>query len=71
MKINVLKTGDEVVNVTQDFVAVRRKNGEVDILPLVQENGSLWVDAQNVLTIGYGMNSVEVQTEDGITVQTF
>lgn len=71
MKINVLKSGDEVLNVTQDFVAVRRKNGEVDILPLVQENGSLWVDAQNVLTIGYGMNSVEVQTEDGVTIHTF
>lgn len=71
MKINVLKSGDEVLNVTQDFVAVRRKNGEVDILPLVQENSSLWVDAQNVLTIGYGMNSVEVQTEDGVTIHTF
>lgn len=71
MKINVLKSGDEVLNVTRDFVAVRRKNGEVDILPLVQENGSLWVDAQNVLTVGYGMNSVEVQTEDGVTIHTF
>ena len=37
MKINVLKKGDRVISVTSEFVAVQRKNGEVDIVPLIRD----------------------------------
>ena len=41
MKINILNKGDKVLNVTENFIAVERKNGEVDIVPLAKdENGS-------------------------------
>ena len=37
MKIGVMRKGDEILNVTPEFIAVRRKNKEVDILPLVRD----------------------------------
>ena len=37
MFVGVLKKGDRVLNVTPEFVAVERKNGEVDVLPLIKE----------------------------------
>ena len=33
MKIGILKKGDKVLTITAEFIAVQRKNGEVDIIP--------------------------------------
>ncbi len=71
MKINILHEGDKVLNVTNDFIAVERISGEVDILPLIKENGGIWIDTTHILTIGYGENIVQVETEDGITITNF
>lgn len=71
MRIDVLRAGDKVINVTNDFVAVERANGEVDILPLVHDDTGLWVDATKVLTIGYGENVVQVETVDGVVITNF
>ena len=46
MKIGVLKKGDQVLNVTPEFIAVQRKNGEVDIIPLVKDEMGLRVDIE-------------------------
>ena len=32
IRIEVLKKGDKVLSVTSEFIAVQRKNGEVDLL---------------------------------------
>ena len=56
MKIGVLKKGDQVLNVTPEFIAVQRKNGEVDI--------------EKIVTIGYGNNTVQASTDE-IMVTTF
>lgn len=70
MLIGVLKKGDRVLSVAADFIAVERKNGEVDIIPLDKQDGSLRVDMEHVVTIGYGDNIV--QTTDGeMTITTF
>lgn len=71
MKINVLRNNDRVINVTENFVAIERSNGEVDILPFVKENGNMWIDAENILTIGFGDNSIEVKTDNGVTITNF
>lgn len=70
MKINVLKKGDRVISVTSEFVAVQRKNGEVDIIPLLRDGTGLRVDIENIVTIGYGNNTVQAKTDD-IVVTTF
>ena len=35
MKIKVLHQGDKVLNVTAEFIVIKRVNGEVDIIPIV------------------------------------
>jgi len=71
MKISILKKGDKVINVTADFIAVERKNGEVDIVPLVKEGNSLWIDTENITTIGYGNYTVQSETIDGVIITNF
>ena len=71
MKINVMKSGDKVLNVTSEFVAIERVSGEVDILPFIRQESGVWVDTKNVLTIGYGENTVETVTDNGITITNF
>ena len=41
MTIGILKKGDSVLNVTPEFIAVQRKNGEVDIVPLLKDETGL------------------------------
>lgn len=68
IKINVLKKGDEVLSVTERFVAIKRKNGCVDIYNLyTNENNEIIVDPIVVTTIGYGEGSIEKMSEDGET----
>ncbi len=70
MKINVLKKGDRVISVTSEFIAVQRKNGEVDIITLIRDETGLRVDIENIVTVGYGNNTIQVATDD-IVVTTF
>jgi len=70
MKIGVLKKGDQVLNVTAEFIAVQRKNGEVDIIPMIKDEMGLRVDIENIVTIGYGNNTVQAATDD-LVVTTF
>lgn len=70
MKIGILKKGDKVLNVTSEFIAVQRKNGEVDIIPMIKDEMGLRVDIEGIVTIGYGENIVEISTDD-VVVTTF
>ena len=70
IKIGVLKKGDQVLNVTSEFIAVQRKNVEVDILPLVKDEMGLRVDIEEIVTIGYGNNTVQA-SDNEIVVTTF
>lgn len=70
MKIGVLRKGDQVLNVTPEFIVVQRKNGEVDIIPLVKDEMGLRVDIEHIVTIGYGNNTVHAVTDE-IVVTTF
>lgn len=71
MKINVMNKGDKVLNVTSEFVAVQRKNGEVDIIPLIVEDKGVWVDVEKITTISYGNNTVQTEVIDGIVITNF
>ena len=71
MKVNVLHEGDRVLNVTNEFVAVERVSGEVDILPLINEEGGMRIDTQHTLTIGYGNNTIQIEAENGLTIINF
>ncbi len=71
MKIRILHKGDTVLNITKEFIAVRRKNGEVDLIRLLNEEGGVRVDIENIVTIGFGDNVVETKNENGVIVSNF
>ena len=56
MKINVMSKGDKVLNVTSELLTIQRKNGEVDIIPLILDDSGVRIDTENIVTIGYGNN---------------
>ena len=70
MTIGILKKGDHVISVTSDFIAVERKNGEVDIIPLSKDGATFRIDSDNIVTISYGDNIVQTQSGD-VTITTF
>lgn len=74
MKVKILRKGYSVISVSGNLAAVQRKNGEVDIIPLIpDENGFPMIDTEHILTIGYGSGSVEskVRNADGDDVTLF
>lgn len=71
MVLGLLKKGDEVLNVTNEFVAIKRKKGEVDIVPIVKAGESWRVDYGNIITIGYGDNTVTFESENGVQITNF
>ena len=71
MRINVLNPNDRVINVTNEFIAIERDNGEVDILPFVRDECGMWVDTVNILTVGYGNNTIQTETDNGVTITNF
>ena len=71
MRINVLKKGDRVMSVMPEMIVVERKNGEVDIIPLLIDGRNVRIDYENISAIGYGNNVVEIQNEDGFKVTNF
>ena len=76
IKIKILNKGDTVISVTEKMIAVQRKNGEVDVIPLIFDEVGYppRVDIENIVTISYGTNSVEttVEGDDGeIKITTF
>ena len=64
MVIGVLKKGDRVISVTSEVVAIERKNGEVDIIPIIKDETGLRVDTEGIVTIGYGNNTVQTTVGD-------
>lgn len=70
VKIGILRKGDRVLNVTPEFIAVQRAKGEVDLVPLIQDEMGLRVDTERIVTIGYGNNTVQAAKED-VVVTTF
>lgn len=50
IRVEVLKKGDKVLSVTSEFIAVQRKNGEVEVLPMVKDEMGLRVDTEHIIT---------------------
>ena len=71
IKIGIMNKGDEVLTVTQEFIAVRRKNGEVDLVKIVCEENGWRVDEKNMIRIGYGNNTVTAKTDEDVSIVNF
>jgi len=73
ININILKKGDEVIAINDRFLAVKRKNGTVDIFNVMfNEENEIFIDPVKAAAIGYGEGTVGKDLEDGeTTVYTF
>ena len=71
--IDILKKGDEVLSINDKFLAVKRKNGTVDIYKVMfNEENEIFIDPITAAIIGYGEGTVGKTLEDGeTTVYTF
>lgn len=67
-EINILHKGDTVLSINDRFLAIKRKNGEVDIYNVVFSNdGNFLIDPIKSAKIGYGEGVVSKTLEDGET----
>lgn len=73
VNIDILKKGDEVMAINERILAVKRKNGCVDIYTvLYNEQGEIFIDPVKAATVGYGEGIVSKESADGeTTVYTF
>lgn len=68
LNVNFLQKGDEVLSITDHILAVRRKNGEVDLYKVVvgdDEEMPIYVDPIKIAVIGFGNGTVEKELDDG------
>ena len=70
LRIEVLKKGDSIVNVTDHHIAIKRKDGEVDLIPIVKDDSGWRIDVEHIITIGYGNNTVS-EVIGGVTITHF
>lgn len=71
MRFEILEPGDKVLNITKDFVAVERLNGEVEVFPIVVHDGRMSVGKDSILTITFAGGTVQTETIEGVTFTTF
>lgn len=71
MQINILKHGDEVISVNQNFIAVKRVSGEVDLIPLILDEDGMRIQSEKIITIGYGNGEIKADLENGGFIETF
>ena len=70
VNIKVLKKGDSVLNVTENGLVIKRKNGDVDLIPVTFNETYPRIDLDNIIKITYGNNVVE-NIDDKKVVLTF
>ena len=68
LKANILQKGDEVLSINEHFLAIKRKNGEVDIYRIMyNDNSEIYIDPIKMAMVGYGSGTVEKDLDDGKT----
>lgn len=71
MRINILNNGDEVLGINGNYIAIKRANGEVDLIPLIMDESGPRINEESIVTIGYGNNEVVAETTSGVTIINF
>ena len=72
IKIGVLKKGDEVLNVWDNNVAVKKKNGDVEIFHYDLDEKGIPRLSENTVLITEGDGSIKAKSDDGsVELETF
>ena len=68
IEIKILNKGDSVLSINERFLAIKRKNGEVDIYCVAfNEENELIIDPVKSAVIGFGTGVVSKKLDDGET----
>ena len=72
VKIGILKKGDEVLNVWDNNIAVKRKNGDVEIFHYDLDKDNLPRLSENTVVITQGDGSIKAKIDgSSVEVETF
>ncbi|MBG9716497.1 hypothetical protein [Bacillus cereus] len=62
--LKILNKGDEVLNTWDNKISVKRKNGEVEIFTIIQDENSLPRISPDSMLITYGKREITVRESD-------
>ena len=64
ININILNKGDTVLSINDQFLAVKRKDGTVDIYNVAFSENGIVIDPVKSACIGYGKGTVEMEDSE-------
>ena len=67
MLYDLMNTGDRVLTITNDFLAIERCDGSVDLYPVISNENKITLNIDSVTTIGYAPCSDEPETDEYTT----
>ena len=67
MFYELMNTGDRVLTVTNEVLAIERNDGSVDIYPVISNENKITLNIDAVTTIGYTPCSDEIETDEYTT----
>lgn len=67
MFYDLMNTGDRVLTITNEFLAIERCDGLVDIYPINNKDNKVTLDIDSVTTIGYTPCGGETETDEYTT----
>lgn len=74
MFYDLMNTGDRVLTITNEFLAIERCDGSVKLYPVLNKDNKITLDINSVTTIGYtprGDETDEYTTENGVHIVNF
>lgn len=76
MHYDLMNTGDRVLTITNEFLAIERFDGSVNLYPISNNNNKVILDTDAVTTVGYTPCSDdsepdEYTTENGVHIVNF
>ena len=67
MVYDLMNTGDRVLTIANDFLAIERSAGSVELYPVLKMDNKITLDTDAVTTIGYIPCSDKTETEEYTT----
>ena len=76
MFYDLMNTGDRVLTITNEFLAIERSGGSVDIYPVISNENKITLNVDSVTTVGYTpcndkVETDEYTTENGVHIVNF
>lgn len=76
MVYDLMNTGDHVLTITNDFLAIERYDGSVELYPVLKTDNKITLNTDAVTAIGYipcsdKTETEEYTTENGVHIVSF